>query len=91
MRTVLTGRRKPNPLRKKINMATAVLTRLTEIRQSYAKRRALYRELDSYMTEGALNDIEAAIYRTETETGENNWELRQVVAAKRSEMLRHSN
>lgn len=72
-------------------MATAVLSRLTEIRESYARRRALYREMDSYTTEGALNDIEAAIYRTEAETGSDHWELRQVIAAKRNELLRHSN
>jgi hypothetical protein len=70
-------------------MATAVLTRLTEIRESYARRRALYRELDSYVTEDELNDIEAAIYRAEEESGSDTWELRQVVAAKRSALLRN--
>ena len=70
-------------------MATTVLTRLTEIRESYARRRALWRELDTYMTEDALNDIEAAIYRSEAESGSDTWELRQIVAAKRSQLLRH--
>ena len=72
-------------------MATAVLTRLTEIRESYARRRALWREMDGYETEDALNDIEAAIYRTEAETGSSHSELREVIAAKRTELLQRGN
>jgi hypothetical protein len=73
--------------KRKIIMATTVLTRLAEIRQAYARRRALWQELDGYETEDSLNDIEAAIYRTEAETGSSHWELREVVAAKRTEVL----
>jgi hypothetical protein len=68
-------------------MATAVITRLAEIREAYARRRTLWRELDGYMTEGALNDLDAAITRSEAETGADTYELRQVVAAKRTALL----
>ena len=48
-------------------MATSVLTRLQEIRESHARRRTLWRELSAYTTAGDLNDIEAAIARSDAE------------------------
>jgi hypothetical protein len=71
-------------------MATAVITRLAEIREAYAQRRALWRELDSYVTEGSLDDIDAAIERSGTEGDLQTRQLRRIVSAKRLELLQRS-
>jgi hypothetical protein len=71
-------------------MATAVITRLAEIREAYARRRALWRELDGFTTEDALADLEAAISRSESEDDPETRELRHIVAAKRMELLQRS-
>ena len=66
-------------------MTTAVLNRLREIRESHARRRALRRELSAYTTAGDLNDIEAAIARTDdTETDPETQEIRRFLAAQRN-------
>jgi hypothetical protein len=66
-------------------MTTAVLNRLHEIRESYARRRALWRELSAYTTAGDLNDIEAAIARSDdTETDQETQEIRRFLAAQRN-------
>lgn len=44
-------------------MTNRILTRLQEIREFRAQRRALRRELSSYTTVNDLNDIEAAVSR----------------------------
>jgi hypothetical protein len=65
-------------------MATAVLNRLTEIRDAYARRRALWRELSAYTTADDLTDIEAAIARCEdAETHPETMEVRRILAAQR--------
>jgi hypothetical protein len=66
-------------------MTTAVLNRLHEIRESRARRRALWRELSAYTTAGDLNDIEAAIARSDdTETDQETREIRRFLAAQRN-------
>jgi hypothetical protein len=66
-------------------MTTAVLNRLHEIRESRARRRALWRELSAYTTAGDLNDIEAAIARSDdTETDQETQEIRRFLAAQRN-------
>ena len=65
-------------------MATSVLTRLQEIRESYAQRRALWRELSAYSTDNDLNDIEAAIDRADAEGDPRTLEVRRILAAQRN-------
>ena len=66
-------------------MTTAVLNRLHEIRESHARRRALWRELSAYTTAGDLNDIEAAIARSDdTETDPETQDIRRFLAAQRT-------
>lgn len=65
-------------------MATSVLTRLQEIRESYAQRRALWRELSAYSTDNDLNDIEAAIDRADAEGDPQTLEVRRILAAQRN-------
>ena len=66
-------------------MTSSVLTRMHEIRESYARRRALWRELSAYTTAGDLNDIEAAIARTDdAETDPETQEIRRILAAQRN-------
>ena len=64
-------------------MASTILSRLTEIRDSYLSRRALWRELSSYTTIDDLSDIEAAISRSEATGNAETAELRRVLEAKR--------
>jgi hypothetical protein len=65
-------------------MATAVLSRLTEIREAYARRRALWRELSVYTTAHDLTDIEAAIARCDdAETNPETLEIRRILANQR--------
>jgi hypothetical protein len=65
-------------------MTTAVLTRLREIREGHARRRNLWRELSVYVTDNELNDIEAAIARSEDAEGNRETqEIRRILAAKR--------
>ena len=66
-------------------MTTTVLTRLREIRESHARRRALWRELSAYTTAGDLNDIEAAIARSgDAESDAQTQEIRRFLAARRN-------
>ena len=72
-------------------MATSVLTRLheiresyAEIRESYARRRTLWRELSAYTTASDLNDIEAAIARSDAETDPETQRIRRFLAAQRN-------
>jgi len=44
-------------------MTATLLHRLNEVRDGYARRRALWRELDAYTTADDLSDLEAAIAR----------------------------
>ena len=65
-------------------MTSSVLSRLSEVRESYARRRALWRELSVYTTDGDLNDLEAAIARSEAEGDQETQEVRQILAAQRA-------
>jgi hypothetical protein len=66
-------------------MTTSVLTRLQEIREDRARRRALWRELSAYKTADDLNDLEAAIDRCDgTETDPQTRAIRQFLAAQRN-------
>jgi hypothetical protein len=67
-------------------MTTSVLTRLNEIRESYARRRALWRELSAYTTDGELNDIEAAVDRSDSEGDPRTREVRRILATRRAEL-----
>ena len=65
-------------------MTTSVLSRLSEIRESYARRRDLWRELSAYTTADDLNDIEAAIARSgDVEADPETQEIRRFLAAQR--------
>ena len=66
-------------------MTIAVLTRLGEIREERARRRTLWRELSAYTTAEELNDIEAAVARSEgAETDPEIQEIRHFLAARRT-------
>ena len=67
-------------------MTSSVSSRLSEIRESYARRRALWRELTSYITADDLNDIEAAVDRCDDDSGTDPQigEIRRILAAQRS-------
>lgn len=65
-------------------MATSVLTRLQELRESYAQRRALWRELSAYSTDNDLNDIEAALDRADAAGDPQTLEVRRILAAQRN-------
>jgi hypothetical protein len=65
--------------------ATSVISRLSEMRDSYARRRTLWRELSTYTTANDLNDIEAAIARSDdAETDPRTQEIRRILGAQRS-------
>ena len=66
-------------------MTTVVMTRLREIREGRARRRTLWRELSAYATDNDLNDIEAAIARSEgAEASKETREIRRVLAHQRN-------
>jgi hypothetical protein len=65
-------------------MTTSVLTKLNEMRDSYSRRRALWRELSAYNTDNDLNDLEAAIDRSNTEGDPRTLEVRRILAAQRN-------
>jgi hypothetical protein len=66
-------------------MTTAVLTRLREIREERARRRTLWRELSAYNTAEDLDDIEAAVARSDgAETDPETQEIRRFLAARRT-------
>ena len=66
-------------------MTTSVLSRLHEIRESYARRRTLWRELSSYITADDLNDIEGALDRCDDdESDPQTRQIRQFLAARRA-------
>jgi hypothetical protein len=65
-------------------MMTLVLTRLQEIREERARRRTLWRELSYYTSVDDLNDLEAAIARSDgAETDRETQEIRRFLAAQR--------
>jgi len=67
------------------DMTTSVLSRLSEIREAYSRRRSLWRELSEYITADDLNDIEAAVDRCDDDgTGAQTQEIRRILAAQRS-------
>jgi hypothetical protein len=68
-------------------MASSILNRLQEIRDDYARRRTLWRELSGYQTTDALNDLEAAIDRSETDGEPETQEIRRILAAQRIAVL----
>lgn len=64
-------------------MATAILDRLRDIRESHVQRKTLRRELGAYKTQDDLNDLEAALERysyTETEG------IRRILASQRASL-----
>ena len=64
---------------------TTVLTRLQEIREERARRRTLWRELSAYTTADDLNDLEAAIARSdEAETDPETQQIRRFLAGQRN-------
>jgi hypothetical protein len=69
-----------------ITMATTVLSRLTEMRDSYLERRALWRYLSTYTSPAELNDIEAALARSEAQGNRDALEIGRFVAAKRASL-----
>ncbi|HEX3922153.1 MAG TPA: hypothetical protein VHY31_07695 [Streptosporangiaceae bacterium] len=68
-------------------MASSILNRLHEIREDHARRRALWRELSSYQSAGAINDIEAAIARSETQEDPETQQILRILAAQRTAVL----
>lgn len=65
-------------------MTTSVLSRLSDIRESHARRRALWRELSAYTTHGGLDDLEAALARCDdAETDQETREVRRFLASRR--------
>ena len=67
------------------DMTTSVLSRLSEIRDAYYRRRSLWRELSEYITADDLNDIEAAVDRYDDDgTDAQTQEIRRILAAQRS-------
>jgi hypothetical protein len=65
-------------------MTTSVLNRLHEIRESYARRRTLWRELSAYTTAGDLNDLEAAIARSGAELDPQTQQISRFLAVQRN-------
>jgi hypothetical protein len=65
-------------------MTNPVLTRFQEIRDGYARRRTLWRELSAYTTAGELNDLEAAVARSENPADSETQEIRRFLAAQRT-------
>jgi hypothetical protein len=68
-------------------MASSLLNRLHEIREDHARRRALWRELSSYQSVGAINDIEAAIARSETQEDPETQQILRILAVQRTTVL----
>jgi hypothetical protein len=64
-------------------MTATLLHRLNEVRDGYARRRSLWRELDAYTTAGDLTDLEAAIARSEADGNTETTEIRSILTAKR--------
>jgi hypothetical protein len=62
--------------------AATLLGRLRAARASRARRRAMWRELASYTTAGAIADIEAAVERSGCDDAETQ-EIRRFLAAQR--------
>jgi hypothetical protein len=66
-------------------MAASVLTRWQEIRGEWARRRTLWRELSAYTSAHDLNDLEAAIARTDgAEADPETQEIRRFLASRRT-------
>jgi hypothetical protein len=71
-------------------MTTAVLSRLRGIREERARRRTLWRELSAYTTAEDLDDIEAAVARSDgAETDPETREIRRFLATRRT-MAQHA-
>jgi hypothetical protein len=62
-------------------MATAILNRLRDARESYVQQKSLRRELATYTTLGDLNDIEAALDRYGYEETKD---IRRILASQRA-------
>ena len=66
-------------------MTPSVLTRFQQVRAEHARRRTLWRELSAYTTAGDLNDIEAAIARSDDAGNDpETREIRRFLAARRN-------
>jgi hypothetical protein len=66
-------------------MTTSVLTRLKRTRADRVRRRTLWRELSAYTTNEDLNDLAAAISRSDdAETDPQIQEIRRFLATRRS-------
>jgi hypothetical protein len=66
-------------------MTIAVLTRLRETREERARRRTLWRELSAYTTAEELDEIEAAVARSQgAGTDPETQEIRRFLAARRT-------
>ena len=61
-------------------MTTAIISRLREIRESYAQRQALWRELAACASDGDLLDLEAALARQDEDAagGEKDAETQEI-------------
>jgi hypothetical protein len=66
-------------------MTSAVLTRLNETRESYARRRALWRDLAG-ATPSVLTEIEAAMARADVEGDAETQVVREILATQRTRM-----
>jgi hypothetical protein len=67
-------------------MATTVMSRLGKIRDSYARKSSLRREL-TFLTEGERSDIEAALSRYGAEANPETLEVRRVLAATQRNLI----
>ena len=70
-------------------MTTAIISRLREIREAYAQRQALWRELAACASDGDLLDLEAALARQEEgaadgKTDAETEEIRRFLVSQRS-------
>jgi hypothetical protein len=66
-------------------MTTSVLTRLHELNEKWSRRRTLWRELSSYTSAADLNDLEAAMARSDAaEADSETQEIRRFLAARRN-------
>ncbi len=67
-------------------MAKTVISRLSKIRDSYARKSSLRREL-TYLTDGERSDIEAALSRYGAEATPETLEVRRVLAATQRNLM----
>jgi hypothetical protein len=67
-------------------MAKTVMSRLSKIREGYARKSSLRREL-TYLTDGERSDIEAALSRYGAEANPETLEVRRVLAATQRNLI----